>query len=572
MQVPPPTWCPECRLQRRLSFCNERYLYKNICGLCGKSMVAMYPPGTVFPVYCLDCYRGDRWDPLSYGKEYDFNQPFFSQFKELKFRVPRAALVRQGEIEGSEYCNRASYNKNCYMLVRANYNENSRYSYNLWDCRDSADCFNVHKSELVYQSIDCIECYRTHYCQECRQCRDSYFLFDCRNCTNCIGCVGLRNKQYYIFNQPHTKDEYGKKIKELRLNTVSGLRLCEEHFRELKARAIRESMIVTNGVNVSGNWLVDCKDAKDSYQCRQIENGKHLLSVIDGKDCMDYSYWGRQTELIYETANCGYNCSRIRFANESWDSCHNLTYADNCYASTNLFGCVGLRKKEYCVLNRQYEKEGYDELVKKIVAHMSEVPYQDAQGRRYGFGEYFPPDLSTSPYNTTAAQDCFPLTRDEAKKQGYAWEESREREYAPTKSWKELPEDIASVGDDVTKEIILCEAWDERGSHDVAEEHNCTKAFRIIPEELAYYRRLNIPLPRKCFNTRHFERLKERNPFRLWRRSCACAGVQANDGSYKNTGKHFHNDNHCPNEFETSYAPDRPEIVYCEQCYQAEVV
>jgi hypothetical protein len=382
----------------------------------------------------------------------------------------------------------------------------------------------------------------------------------------------LRNKQYYIFNQPHTKDEYGKKIKELRLNTVSGLRLCEEHFRELKARAIRESMIVTNGVNVSGNWLVDCKDAKDSYQCRQIENGKHLLSVIDGKDCMDYSYWGRQTELIYETANCGYNCSRIRFANESWDSCHNLTYADNCYASTNLFGCVGLRKKEYCVLNRQYEKEGYDELVKKIVAHMSEVPYQDAQGRRYGFGEYFPPDLSTSPYNTTAAQDCFPLTRDEAKKQGYAWEESREREYAPTKSWKELPEDIASVGDDVTKEIILCEAWDERGSHDVAEEHNCTKAFRIIPEELAYYRRLNIPLPRKCFNTRHFERLKERNPFRLWRRSCACAGVQANDGSYKNTGKHFHNDNHCPNEFETSYAPDRPEIVYCEQCYQAEVV
>jgi len=26
-----------------------------------------------------------------------------------------------------------------------------------------------------------------------------------------------------------------------------------------------------------------------------------------------------------------------------------------------------------------------------------------------------------------------------------------------------------------------------------------------------------------------------------------------------------------PNEFETAYAPDRPEIVYCEKCYQQEV-
>ena len=27
----------------------------------------------------------------------------------------------------------------------------------------------------------------------------------------------------------------------------------------------------------------------------------------------------------------------------------------------------------------------------------------------------------------------------------------------------------------------------------------------------------------------------------------------------------------CTNEFETSYAPERPEIVYCESCYQKEV-
>ena len=40
---------------------------------------------------------------------------------------------------------------------------------------------------------------------------------------------------------------------------------------------------------------------------------------------------------------------------------------------------------------------------------------------------------------------------------------------------------------------------------------------------------------------------------------------------YQNTIAHFHGNEPCPNEFETSYTPERPEIVYCEQCYNAEV-
>ena len=33
MKVPAPTWCPDCRLQRRLAFRNERSLYKRPCEL-----------------------------------------------------------------------------------------------------------------------------------------------------------------------------------------------------------------------------------------------------------------------------------------------------------------------------------------------------------------------------------------------------------------------------------------------------------------------------------------------------------------------------------------------------------
>ena len=47
------------------------------------------------------------------------------------------------------------------------------------------------------------------------------------------------------------------------------------------------------------------------------------------------------------------------------------------------------------------------------------------------------------------------------------------------------------------------------------------------------------------------ELYKERGPVKLWHRKCMNKG--------------------CNNEFETSYAPERPEIVYCESCYNQEV-
>ena len=53
---------------------------------------------------------------------------------------------------------------------------------------------------------------------------------------------------------------------------------------------------------------------------------------------------------------------------------------------------------------------------------------------------------------------------------------------------------------------------------------------------------------------------------KLWHRTCMCKGT--NDKG--NTVDHGH-DGKCLNEFETPYAPDRSEIIYCEKCYQKEV-
>ncbi len=91
-------------------------------------------------------------------------------------------------------------------------------------------------------------------------------------------------------------------------------------------------------------------------------------------------------------------------------------------------------------------------------------------------------------------------------------------------------------------------------------KEKCATAFRIINPELQFYRRLKVPLPTLCPNCRHYQRMQQRSPAKLWHRKCMC------------DKKHPHHEEKCLNEFETSYAPDRKEIVYCEQCYNAAVV
>ncbi|MBU0648467.1 hypothetical protein KJ855_04790 [Patescibacteria group bacterium] len=52
LMVPPPTFCPDCRIQRKLLWRNERTLYASQCAMCQKNMVMMYPPNTSHTIYC----------------------------------------------------------------------------------------------------------------------------------------------------------------------------------------------------------------------------------------------------------------------------------------------------------------------------------------------------------------------------------------------------------------------------------------------------------------------------------------------------------------------------------------
>ena len=61
-----PTLCPDCRQQRRLSFRNEKNLYKRKCDLTQKDIISIYSPDKPYKIYEQSEWWSDRWDPLEY--------------------------------------------------------------------------------------------------------------------------------------------------------------------------------------------------------------------------------------------------------------------------------------------------------------------------------------------------------------------------------------------------------------------------------------------------------------------------------------------------------------------------
>ena len=219
-----------------------------------------------------------------------------------------------------------------------------------------------------------------------------------------------------------------------------------------------------------------------------------------------------------------------------------------CFSTQDCLGCFGLKQKQYCIFNKQYSKEEYFILKKKIIEHMRNTKE---------WGEYFPTSVSPFAYNESMAQDYFPLTKDQALKAGYSWYDHPARDYKITLTTEDLPETVENIKDNIANEIIQCSTQNSRNTEKYP---LCTTAFNITPLELTFYKKMKLPIPEKCFPCRRQDRFALRNPRKLWFRTCMC-----------DKQNHFHGAGKCEVEFETSYSPDRPEIVYCEKCYQQEV-
>jgi hypothetical protein len=511
MKVPPPTFCPECRRQRRFSWRNYINYYKRECGLTGESLISLYSPDSGIVVYSPKSWHSDKWNALDYGRDYDFTRPFFAQYADLIRAVPKPAMDTDDGLLSTNcmYTNDFAMGKDCYLVVKAWKLENVMYSFYVVNSKDLVDVHtSFGKDEGNYETVNTEHCYQCRYVYDSRSCSDSAFCYDCRNCDHCFMSTGLRGKSYCFKNQEVGKEQYEKIIQEYSLYTYTGAEKARAEFEPIMNAHPRKATRMVNCVDCSGDLLTNCHNCKDCFLMLASENCRFDNYADGARDSYDTDAGGG-SELAYESDLPAYS-SNIIGSYSAWN-CQNVAYVSQIYRSKNCLGCNGLKDAEYCILNKQYTKEEYFELVNKIKKHINDMPYIDKKGNHYFWGDYLPTELSCFPYLDTEAKELYPLTKMEINECGYNYSDKTEDKMTKeTIKSEDLPDSIFGVTDDILKQII-CSKYSN-------------KKYKITEQELIFYRKYKIPLPRESFFERHSRRHQMASSFRLFNRKSDKSG------------------------------------------------
>lgn len=461
-------------------------------------MFSMYPSDTPFPVIENDLWWGDSWDAINFGRKIDFSRSFFKQFIELRNTVPHWALAVKN-MENSQYCNSAVGLKNCYLVFNAVDAQDCMYCSGSSKSRDCLDCETAVSSELCYDCTYCFFCYNLQSSQFCENCGDSFFLSSCIGCHHCVGCINLHHRQYCVFNEQYGEADYHKFLSGIDLSSYQGRRALQEKAKQFFSGHPRRHRMTRLVEDVSGNYLTECKNVKESYLIRKGENISYSFGFSENaRDCHDCTSGGVSAERCYECVMCGVGALNLRFCYECVENNRDLLYCALCSGCKDCFGCVGLRNKQYCILNRQYEKSDYERLAAKLAQHMC----NSAE-----WGEFFPLAASPFHYNLCLAFRHFPLSKEQAVALGLKWHSGEELFAKDACDADSLPDGLPASDSAI-----------------IVKSAESSRPFRITSEELRRYRTFKVPLPRITFEERSMQRSGIIGAITLFERPCAHSG------------------------------------------------
>lgn len=539
MKVPAPTFCPECRLQRRLIWMKGSALFKRKCDLCGEEKLSMYEPEAPYVVYCTKCWWSDKWDTRDYAMEYDENRNFFEQWNELLHKTPVFGLSTDKiTSELSPYTNHVGDSKNCYLIFYSYLVEDSCFGFqytnvkNVYNSGTIMEVDGCYDSSHVYKSYN-IVCATGNN----RSCYNSFFIRDCEGCHDCFGLSSGKNKQYVFLGEQLDKEKYLKRLEEIDLGSNEQYQYwkskVQEYYNTVSPRPVWDTL----SQNISGSYVFHSKNVKNSFDVVDSEDSKFLMLIKLGRvnDSYDYTDWGGNVQQVYECMTVGDQAQNIKFCHDCGHGIHDIEYSKLSTGGSFHFGCVSMKKPEYCILNKQYSKEEYSILRSKIIEDMNRNPYISKDGHRYEYGEFFPPEFSPHAYNDTFASRFFTMSKNEIIQRGLKWYEPEEKEYSITIKNKDILDNINDVDQGILNEVLSCA--------------KCPRGFKVIPQELQFLKQHNLPLPREC-------------PFcRIWEKV---------DVWVENMKLHDRVCDKCQIDFKTHYSKVRAPVIYCKDCYKSE--
>jgi hypothetical protein len=484
--LPLPDIHPLEALRRLAAWVNFLHLVHGRSAFSGKPQLTRYHPQLGTRICTPEEFWGEAVDNLEFGRPFDFSRPFFDQWLEL-YRVCYILPLIQVNCEGSEYVNGATNLKDCYLCFNTVESQDCLYCFNHFNGSDNIECVGAGRSQYCYGCVTIENCYECQHCQDCVNSSQCFGCTDLIGCHECYGCVGLRNARCHIYNQPAAPEQYRLWLQQRGLGDYERRR---EALDECRSFIRGEGHVINRLINVeecSGDYLRNSHRAFQCWFSDHLDRCGYMLSSPGCSHC--WRCFGFFSEGCWESIpvrSCRDVFCYCSTGGEENVYCFHLE--QNC---ARCFGCVGLKNKSYCILNRQYPPQEYAALTGRIIAHM----------RQSGeWGRFFPPRLAPHLYEHSAVQDLFvEIPRAEAARRGYRFNGvADEPAAAEGLSSSELPRRI----DEVREEEIL-------GRPFICAESG--RAYNIQKKELDFYRRFQIPPPRRHWMLRVGELARSRN-------------------------------------------------------------
>lgn len=338
-------------------------------------------------------------------------------------------------------------------------------------------------------------------------------------------CWNLRNKEYYIRNKPYSKDDYFKELESYNLGSSDELKRLGEEFNNLvKSEAVHKANLNVRTTDSTGNYITDCKNCQECYFLENSEDCSYMIRGLENKNCHDSNgVW--KGDFVYNICQLtsGHNLKNSSYC----ANCQDSEYLDLCIDCKDCFGCVGLRKKRFCILNKQYSEEEYRMLVLKIKEEMKKDGI---------YGHFLPYNMAYTGYNLSMANIYFPKSSEGVNALGSWWEELEKPDLSGLDLYERV-DDIKEVGDDVLKKALICS---ETG-----------RPFNITKDELQFLRNHSIPLPEEYPDVRTTRRMKD--VFMTEKNKTKCSACGENIISYRPKKNGY-------------------KKIFCLDCYQKEIV
>ncbi len=404
--VPPSKFSPMARMKLNMGYFVIFDVWYNKHAKTGEPLVTV-----VHPASGIKVVPDKEWfdmENTEYGRAPDFGRSFHEQMYELSRGVPLAAKYNHIPSENSiAFISLGDQDSHFVLACKSKKTINAM---NAYDVEESAELVLAKKVRRSYNVVHSDRIYNCRFVRESFDCMESAFLFDCRNCEFCFGATNKRNKKYFWFNEQLTQEEWEKRRSEVDLSSYAVRKEYETKFQELMKKTIWPENFNVKSENVTGDYILSSTNIRDGYYV--IEGCKDL-------DTVPFAYSAPSNDSAYCSALFGasdcYYCigtgtsQNVLFGLSIVTDCINVEYCNSCYDCEYCFGCIGLRKKKYCIFNKQYTEEEYWETLDKIKCKMLE----DGE-----YGDMPPLKFSTQHWAGSGAAFVLGMTEEEARQLG----------------------------------------------------------------------------------------------------------------------------------------------------------